>query len=86
MSQAAYHGVPLIALPFFAEQRENADKAVRRVRNCPNTCTLLACLRPAGTRLPRQNLSPCAILGLLSQNCVARSRLQPPNDTVGMNL
>ncbi|EIE24827.1 UDP-Glycosyltransferase/glycogen phosphorylase [Coccomyxa subellipsoidea C-169] len=28
--EAAYHGVPIIALPFLAEQRENADKAVGR--------------------------------------------------------
>lgn len=30
--QAAYHGVPIVALPFFADQPANADKAVARVR------------------------------------------------------
>ncbi len=29
--QAAYHGVPIVALPFFADQPANADKAVARV-------------------------------------------------------
>ena len=31
VSQAATHGVPIAALPFLAEQQENADKAVGRV-------------------------------------------------------
>lgn len=31
VSQAAFHGVPIAALPFLAEQQENADKAVGRV-------------------------------------------------------
>ena len=29
--QAAYHGVPVIGLPFFADQPGNADKAVSKV-------------------------------------------------------
>jgi UDP:flavonoid glycosyltransferase YjiC (YdhE family) len=29
--QAAYHGVPVIGLPFFGDQPGNADKAVAKV-------------------------------------------------------
>ena len=31
MSQAAYHGVPVVALPFFGDQTGNAGQAVARV-------------------------------------------------------
>ncbi len=32
--QAAYHGVPVVGLPFFGDQPGNADKAVAKVW-CP---------------------------------------------------
>lgn len=47
MPQAAYHGVPIAALPFFADQPENADKAVGRVgdTNQPlSACTVAVIL------------------------------------------
>ncbi len=37
MSQAAYHGVPIIALPFFGDQPGNADKAVAKVTSLSAT-------------------------------------------------
>ncbi len=33
VSQAAYHGVPVVALPFFGDQPSNAGQAVARVCN-----------------------------------------------------
>ena len=36
--QAAYHGVPVVGLPFFADQPANAGKIVAKVNN---TCTAL---------------------------------------------
>ena len=35
--QAAYHGVPLVAMPFFADQHLNALKAVNKVHPLPYT-------------------------------------------------
>lgn len=53
MSQAAYHGVPIVALPFFADQHENADKAVGRVRVFPPS----ACMQAKSSTVPLPNIS-----------------------------
>lgn len=37
VSQAAYHGVPVAALPFFGDQPGNAAQAVARVRDISTT-------------------------------------------------
>ena len=36
--QALYHGKPIVAMPFFADQLPNADKVVAKVSSAP--CTL----------------------------------------------
>jgi hypothetical protein len=53
VSQAAYHGVPIVVLPFFADQHENADKAVGRVRMFPPS----ACMQAKSSTLPLPNIS-----------------------------
>lgn len=40
VEQAAYHGVPIVGLPFFGDQPGNADKAVAKVLP-PGACRLL---------------------------------------------
>lgn len=34
--QALYHGKPIVAMPFFADQLPNADKVVAKVSGSPN--------------------------------------------------
>ena len=35
--QALYHGKPIVAMPFFADQLPNADKVVAKVSSMPYT-------------------------------------------------
>ncbi len=36
--QAIYHGKPIVAMPFFADQLPNADKVVAKVSNAAYIC------------------------------------------------